>query len=110
MRRVLAAGASGVLMGTRFVATREGNAHDEYKNALTRAKASDAVMTVLLSGRLDQRSAPRAAQPDPRDVGGGRMPARPAKRPGEGDVIATNTAIGAKRIRYSLAPPNRTTA
>lgn len=40
------AGASGVLIGTRFVATKEAASHDEYKSAVTRAKAADTVLTV----------------------------------------------------------------
>ena len=105
MRRVLAAGASGVLMGMGCVATKEGHAHDESeKNALTRAKASDTVHDRVLSGRLDQR--PHRVLRD-RTVemweAAGCPP--PGKRPGEGDQTATNTATGAKRIRYGLAPP-----
>src|SRR5262245_24420801 len=46
IRRALLAGSSGVLIGTRFVATKEANAHDEYKGAIARAKARDTVLTV----------------------------------------------------------------
>ena len=46
IRRALLAGASGVLIGTRFVATKEAGAHDEYKGAIARAKAPDTVLTV----------------------------------------------------------------
>ena len=104
MRRVLSAGASGVLMGTRFVATKEGHAHDEYKNALTRAKASDTVMTVCFQDGWT--NAPHRVLRN-RTVemweAAGCPP--PGKRPGEGDELATNTATGAKRIRYGIAPP-----
>jgi nitronate monooxygenase len=37
IRAMLSAGASGTMLGTRFVATRESSAHQEYKNALLRA-------------------------------------------------------------------------
>lgn len=41
----LAAGAAGVRMGTRFVATPESGAHPEYKDAIVRAGAGDTVLT-----------------------------------------------------------------
>ncbi len=41
----LAAGAAGVRMGTRFVATHESGAHAAYKQALTDAAAADSVLT-----------------------------------------------------------------
>ena len=45
----LIAGASGVQMGTRFVATEECEAHENFKNAIVRAKDSD---TVLIGGSV----------------------------------------------------------
>lgn len=42
---VLAAGAAGVRMGTRFIAARESNAHPDYVNALIAARAEDSVRT-----------------------------------------------------------------
>ncbi len=47
---VLAAGASGVRLGTRFVATLEANAHPLYIDALLRASADDTVLTTAFSG------------------------------------------------------------
>ncbi|HEX6311851.1 MAG TPA: nitronate monooxygenase [Acidimicrobiia bacterium] len=41
----LAAGAAGVRMGTRFVATPESGAHPGYKEAIVRAHAGDTVLT-----------------------------------------------------------------
>jgi nitronate monooxygenase len=46
----LAAGAAGVRLGTRFVATREANAHPLYVEALLRASADDTVLTTAFSG------------------------------------------------------------
>jgi nitronate monooxygenase len=46
----LAAGAAGVRLGTRFVATTEANAHPSYVAALLRASASDTVLTTAFSG------------------------------------------------------------
>jgi NAD(P)H-dependent flavin oxidoreductase YrpB (nitropropane dioxygenase family) len=46
---VLAAGAAGARLGTRFVATPEANAHAEYVGALLRASAEDTVLTEAFS-------------------------------------------------------------
>jgi nitronate monooxygenase len=45
MAAALAAGASGVRIGTRFVAARESIAHRDYVNALIAAHADDTVLT-----------------------------------------------------------------
>jgi nitronate monooxygenase len=42
---VLAAGAAGVRMGTRFIAAEESNAHPDYVKALIAARAEDSVRT-----------------------------------------------------------------
>lgn len=43
--RVMKIGAQGVMMGTRFVASEESNAHPEYKQALVAAETEDTVYT-----------------------------------------------------------------
>ena len=43
-------GYAGVQMGTRFIATRECNAHDDYKAAILAAQADDIVLTEKISG------------------------------------------------------------
>jgi NAD(P)H-dependent flavin oxidoreductase YrpB (nitropropane dioxygenase family) len=45
----LAAGAAGVRVGTRFVASAESGAHPGYIDALVRAKPSDTVLTTAFS-------------------------------------------------------------
>jgi nitronate monooxygenase len=45
MAAVMAAGASGVRMGTRFIAAQESNAHPDYVRALISAQAEDSVRT-----------------------------------------------------------------
>ncbi|HET9081739.1 MAG TPA: nitronate monooxygenase [Trebonia sp.] len=47
---VLAAGAAGARLGTRFVATREAGAHPAYVQALLGASAADTVLTTAFSG------------------------------------------------------------
>jgi nitronate monooxygenase len=43
----LSLGADGVVMGTRFLATPEANAHPAYKNKLVAATEEDTVRTIL---------------------------------------------------------------
>lgn len=47
---MLAAGAAGVSIGTRFIASEEGGVSDAYKNAVVNSGMSDIVMTTRLSG------------------------------------------------------------
>jgi nitronate monooxygenase len=104
IRRALLAGASGVLIGTRFVATKEAGAHDEYKGAITRAKATDTVLTVCFQN--EWANAPhRALRNRTLEIweAAGCPPA--GKRPGEGDILATNTVTGATKLRYSALTP-----
>jgi nitronate monooxygenase len=46
----LGMGYSGVQMGTRFIATEECSAHDDYKRAILAAEEQDIVLTERLSG------------------------------------------------------------
>jgi nitronate monooxygenase len=50
IRAVLSAGASAAMLGTRFVATQESAAHQEYKDALLRSGKSETVLTVCFEG------------------------------------------------------------
>ena len=43
-------GYAGVQMGTRFIASRECNAHPDYKDAILRATADDITLTEKISG------------------------------------------------------------
>lgn len=47
---VLKIGYAGVQMGTRFIASKECKAHEDYKQAIVRAKAEDIVLTDKISG------------------------------------------------------------
>ena len=104
IRRALLAGASGVLIGTRFVATKEARVHDDYKGAITRAKAADTVLTVCFQN--EWANAPHRVLRN-RTVemweAAGCSPA--GKRPGEGDILATNAVTGKTKLRYSAADP-----
>ncbi len=48
--RALDSGYAGVQMGTRFIATPECRAHEDYKRAIVAAAADDIVLTERLSG------------------------------------------------------------
>src|SRR5690606_9941556 len=43
-------GYAAVQLGTRFIATTECRAHDDYKQAIVRAEANDIVLTERISG------------------------------------------------------------
>jgi nitronate monooxygenase len=104
IRRALLAGASGVLIGTRFVATKEAGAPDEYKGAITRAKAADTVLTVCFQDGW--ANAPhRALRNRTLEMWEAAGCPPPGKRPGEGDILATNAITGATKRRYSGAAP-----
>jgi nitronate monooxygenase len=48
--RMLGLGYAAVQMGTRFIATEECHAHDDYKRAILKAQAHDIVLTDKISG------------------------------------------------------------
>ena len=103
IRRMLSAGASGALLGTRFVATRENSAHQEYKNALLKADKGDTVLTVCFEGGW-----PNATHRVMRNGTFVRWDAAGCppvgKRPGEGDVVATRRD-GSTILRYAVSSP-----
>jgi nitronate monooxygenase len=104
IRRALLAGASGVLIGTRFVATKEAGAHDEYKGAITRAKAADTVLTVCFQDGWT--NAPhRVLRNRTLDIWEAAGCPPVGHRPGEGDIVATNAITGATKRRYSVSTP-----
>ena len=49
-REAIDLGYAGVQMGTRFIASAECSAHDDYKRAIVQAVADDIVLTDKLSG------------------------------------------------------------
>jgi nitronate monooxygenase len=105
IREALLAGAAGVVLGTRFVATEESLAHSEYKNAIIRAQAKDTAFTVCF-----QDGWPGATHRTLRHATLVRWEAAGCppvgRRPGEGDVVATRTD-GTKVLRYYLGSPDR---
>ena len=105
IRKALLAGASAAMLGTRFVATVESNAHPDYKHAITSAHSKDTVLTVCF-----QEGWPNATHRALRNTtfvewdSAGCPPV--GKRPGEGDVLATRND-GSRILRYFAISPDR---
>jgi nitronate monooxygenase len=101
--KALSLGAAGAMLGTRFVATRESRAHEEYKARLVEADAAEAALTVCFDGGW-----PYAAHRVLRNrtlyawEAVGCPP--PGSRPGEGDVTG-HTASGEPIRRYEDTAP-----
>ena len=106
IRRVLQAGASGAVLGTRFVATRESYAHPDYKQALL--KADDESQTALSVCFQDgwPNALHRSLRNDTfiRWEAAGCPPA--GKRPGEQDVLAKRPD-GQPVLRYAAFSPSK---
>jgi len=105
IRQALLDGAAGALMGTRFIATQESNAHAEYKAALMHSSATDAALSVCFSDSWEGATH--------RTLRNGTLTRWEAagcpphgRRPGEGDVVATGPD-GRRAIRYSIALPQK---
>jgi len=98
----MALGASGVLLGTRFVATRESAAHQLYKEALLAAGADSTVRTQCFDGGWP--NAPhRVLRNTTFDAwtDAGQPPS--GKRPGEDEVVLQLGSL--QFARYSAMHP-----
>jgi nitronate monooxygenase len=105
IRKALLAGASAAMLGTRFVATVESNAHEDYKRAITVARAHDTVLTLCFADGWP--NAPHRALRNRTFVMWDAAGCPPAgKRPGERDVVATRPD-GSKILRYWYGSPHR---
>ncbi len=98
-------GASAAVLGSRFVATRESQAHDEYKEALVAAKSNDAVYSICFSDGWDNAPHRVLSNETYRRWVAEGCPAR-GSRPNEGDIMARNIATGAEIKRYDRSAPN----
>ena len=97
-RAALGSGALAVVMGTRFVATEESDAHPSYKAHLVKAKARDTVLTELFD--VGWPSSPhRVIRNSTYDrwEAAGSPPS--GDRPGEGEEVASGVP------RYASNPP-----
>lgn len=94
-------GASGVWLGTRFLASTEATCHSDYKRRLIEAAASDTIETTLFDGGWP--GAPMRVLRN-RTVDAWEAAGRPesGSRPGEGEEIG-RTPDGNSVRRYSFA-------
>jgi nitronate monooxygenase len=101
-RAALAAGAVTVVMGTRFVASDESDAHEGYKTRLTEAQARDTVLTELFD--VGWAASPHRVLRNStyeRWEGAGNPPS--GERPGEGEEVAGGV------LRYASNLPTTST-
>jgi len=103
--RVLISGASGALLGTRFVATQESRAHEIYKAQLLAAGADDTALTVCFDGGWPGTTQ-RVLRNRTLDEWEAMGSPPNGRRPGEGDVLG-HTADGIEIFRYDDAGPQR---
>jgi nitronate monooxygenase len=98
-RAALAGGAAAVVMGTRFVASDESAAHEDYKARLTKALGEDTVMTDLFDvGWPESPHRVLRNSTYERWEAAGRPPS--GERPGEGDELASGI------LRYASNLPS----
>jgi NAD(P)H-dependent flavin oxidoreductase YrpB (nitropropane dioxygenase family) len=101
---VLALGAAGAWIGTRFLASREAAIHDRYRECLLQAGEND---TVYVDNLFDigWPNAPHRVLRN-RTVEAWESAGRPpsGKRPGEGEVIGTSRSLGSI-VRYQSYTP-----
>jgi len=109
---VLMLGGQGVSMGTRFVATYEAFAAQEYKDRIVSARAEDTVYLDLFDGGFPPNAPHRVLRN--KIVAEWEAAGRPrvGNRPGEGTVVGTVNRRGAtlKVARYysAMATPEYT--
>jgi nitronate monooxygenase len=96
-RAALAAGAVAVVMGTRFVASDECDAHPRYKAALLEAEARDTVLTPLFDVGWPAPHRVLRNSTYERWEAAGSPPS--GERPGEGEEVARGI------LRYSVNLP-----
>jgi nitronate monooxygenase len=96
-------GATGVMLGTRFVATQESVAHELYKESILASSGSDTVYTVCFDGGWSQ--APhRVIRNRTLKIWEDAGCPPPGKRPGEGEIVA-NDSSGYEIKRYDSDTP-----
>lgn len=99
-RAALVAGAQAVVLGTRFVASDECEAHPRYKAALVAATGGDTVLTDLFDVGWPARHRVLRNSTYDRWVAAGR-PAS-GSRPGEGDQVARGAGVSIPRYGINL--------
>jgi len=103
LARALRQGANAVMLGTRFVATVESNAHQLYKQALVEAKSTDSVYTLCFDGGWTHAAHRVLRNRTLHEWETAGCP--PAgQRPGEGEIIAQGSSETVIK-RYGIYEP-----
>jgi len=103
MRMYMQLGAAGVVMGSRFVATKECAAHDDYKRALVNANSADTVFTTCMNKGWDGATH-RILRNSTFEMWESAGCPAVGDRPGESDMVATY-GTDTKVERYSINSP-----
>jgi NAD(P)H-dependent flavin oxidoreductase YrpB (nitropropane dioxygenase family) len=101
---VLALGAAGAWIGTRFLVSKEATIHPRYRELLLAAKETDTVYLEELFDVNWPKAPHRVLRNKTVDAWQAAGCPPSGKRPGEGDVIATSPASG-PIVRYQTALP-----
>jgi nitronate monooxygenase len=102
--RILEMGAAGAILGTRFLATLESRAHDEYKQKLVESSGETA-LTVCFDGDWPY-SAHRVLRNSTLDTWEAFGCPSSGMRPGEWETVAI-TSEGESILRYESAAPKQ---
>ncbi|MEM5565914.1 nitronate monooxygenase [Psychroserpens sp. AS72] len=103
IKKFLVLGASGVVMGSRFVASIESGAHQIYKENLVNSNSDDTVLTVCMNKGWDNASH-RIIRNTTFKMWESDGCAKIGNRPGEFDILGKN--VSGKNIeRYSFSAP-----
>lgn len=96
MRKYISMGAAGVVMGSRFVATLESSAHQDYKDSLVKVTADDTVYTVCMSKNWPNATH-RIIRNSTFDMWEAAGNPPEGQKPGEEDIIVTARDFKVKR-------------
>jgi len=102
MRHAIEAGAAGVVLGTRFMATKESDAHDIYKQNLIDAGENSTAYTICFNRDWNATHRVLRNQTLLNWEAEGCPPA--GNKPGEDDIVATHPDFG-PAMRYETVPP-----
>jgi nitronate monooxygenase len=106
LRRAQAAGAAGVVMGTRFLATPEADIHAGYAEQLVAAGPDDTVRTFLFDGGWPGAAHRVLRNSTYRTWEAAGSPG-PGERPNEGETVAETDGVPIPR--YAADEPRRST-
>jgi nitronate monooxygenase len=104
IRKMINAGASGTVIGSRFIATHESDLHDEYKRSLVNAGKDSTVFTTCFN--REWFALHRVLKNKTFQIWQAAGCPLPGNRPGEDDVIAGGKN-GDTIKRYSITSPKK---